>query len=126
MPIDSSKSKGRSSRSRKSVDAFILSDVNTRKSNHNAQVDVSDNRGDSIALEKSPSVDTRGKIIKSSVRNEYTCLYYAMYNSLRTEKHRMAFSKGNLQHPSKAFVDFMINEHTSPEVIERRRRRIYR
>ena len=42
-----------------------------------------------------------------------------MYNSLRTEKHRMAFSKGNLQHPSKAFVDFMINEHTSPKVIER-------
>jgi hypothetical protein len=31
----------------------------------------------------------------------------------------MAFSKGNLQHPSKAFVDFMINEHTSPELIKR-------
>ena len=38
-----------------------------------------------------------------------------MYNSLRTEKHRMAFSKGNLQHPSKAFVDFMINDQTSTE-----------
>ena len=35
------------------------------KPSHNAQVDVSDNREDSIALEKSPSVDTREKIIKS-------------------------------------------------------------
>ena len=31
----------------------------------------------------------------------------------------MAFSKGNLHHPSKEFVDFMINEHTSPELIKR-------
>ena len=43
----------------------------------------------------------------------------AMYNSLRTEKHRIAFSRGNLDHPSKVFVDFMINEHTSPEQIKR-------
>ena len=42
-----------------------------------------------------------------------------MYNSLRTEKNRMVFSKGNLEHPSKTFVDFMINEHSSPEVIKR-------
>jgi len=120
MPTDSPKSTRRSSRSRKKVDAFISSDINTRKSNHKAQVDVSDNRGDSIVPKrKRRSDDTREKIIKSPVSNEYTCLYYAMYNSLRTEKHRMAFSKGNLQHPSKAFVDFMINEHTSPEVIER-------
>jgi hypothetical protein len=120
MPTDSSKSTRRSSRSRKSVDAFVLSDINSRKSNHKAQVDVSDNRGDSIVPKRKPrSDDTREKIIKSPVSNEYTCLYYAMYNSLRTEKHRMAFSKGNLQHPSKAFVDFMINEHTSPKVIER-------
>ena len=42
-----------------------------------------------------------------------------MYNSLRTEKHRMAFSKGNLQHPSKAFVDFMINDKTPKEQIDR-------
>jgi len=120
MPTDSPKSTRRSSRSRKKVDAFISSDINTRKSNHKAQVDVSDNRGDSIVPKrKRRSDDTREKIIKSPVSNEYTCLYYAMYNSLRTEKHRMAFSKGNLQHPSKAFVDFMINEHTSPELIKR-------
>ena len=60
--FDSSKSKRRSSRSRKSVDTFILSDVNTRKSNHNYQVDISDYCGDYIALENSPSVDTRGKL----------------------------------------------------------------
>ena len=120
MLTDSPKSSRRSSRSRKNVDAFILSDINTQKSNHKAQVDVSDNRGDSIVPKrKRRSDDTREKIIKSPVSNEYTCLYYAMYNSLRTEKHRMAFSKGNLQHPSKAFVDFMKNEHTSPKVIER-------
>jgi len=28
----------------------------------------------------------------------------------------MAFSKGNLQHPSKAFVDFMINDQTSEQI----------
>ena len=67
-------------------------------------MDVSHYRGDSI-VPKKRSDDTREKIIKSPVSNEYTCLYYAMYNYLRTERHRMAFSKGNLQHPSKAFVD---------------------
>ena len=42
-----------------------------------------------------------------------------MFNSLRTEKHRIAFSKGNLQHPSKAFVDFMINDQTLTAQIDR-------
>jgi hypothetical protein len=31
----------------------------------------------------------------------------------------MAFSKGNLLHPSKTFVEFMINEHTSTELKNR-------
>ena len=48
-----------------------------------------------------------------------------MYNSLRTEKHRIAFSKGNLEHPSKAFVDFMINDETPPEQINRIREEGY-
>ena len=48
-----------------------------------------------------------------------------MYNSLRTEKHRMAFSKDDLYHPSKACVDFMINEHTSPEQFNRIREEGY-
>ena len=51
MPIDSSKFKCRSSRVRKTVDILILSDVNTQKSNPNAQMDVSNERGDSFALE---------------------------------------------------------------------------
>jgi len=59
--------------------------------------DDSDERGDSFALVKSPSVDERENFVKYPVRYEYTCLYYAIYNSLRTEKHRMALSKGNLQ-----------------------------
>jgi len=79
-------------------------------------MDDSDERGDSFArIEKSTSVDEREKIVKSPVRNEYTCLYYAMYNSLRAEKHRITFSKDNLKHPSKAFVDFMINDPISTE-----------
>ena len=120
MPIDSSKSQRHSSRVRKTVDTFILSDVNTQKSKPKTQVDDSDEHGDSFArIKKSKKVDEREKIVKSPVTNEYTCLYYAMYNSLRTEKHRMAFSKGNLQHPSKAFVDFMINEQTPQEQIDR-------
>ena len=123
MPIDSSKSQRRSSRVRKTTDTFILSDVNTQKLKSKTQVDDSDEHGDSFArIKKSKKVDEREKIVKSPVLNEYTCLYYAMYNSLRTEKHRMAFSKGNLQHPSKAFVDFMINDQTSTEY---KRRRIY-
>ena len=52
----------RSSRAWKSVDTFILPDVNTWKSNHNAQINDSDQRGDSIAVEKSPLVDEREKI----------------------------------------------------------------
>ena len=39
---------------------------------------------------------------KSPVKNEYACLHNAMFNSLRTEKYRIAFSKGDLKHPSKA------------------------
>ena len=41
MPIDSSKFQRQSSRLRISVDAVILSDVNERKSNQNAQIDRS-------------------------------------------------------------------------------------
>ena len=63
----------RSSRARKSVDTFILPDVNTWKSNHNAQIDVSDERENSITLEKSPSVDERGKIAKSPVHLPVLC-----------------------------------------------------
>ena len=37
----------------------------------------------------------------------------------------MAFSKGNLQHPSKAFVDFMINDQTYTEQINRIREEGY-
>ena len=103
----------------------MLSDVNIQKSNHNAQIDVSDGLEDSIVLENSPSVDEREKIVKFTVRNEYTCVYYAMFNSLRTEKHRMTFSKSNLGHPSKAFVDFMINDQTSPQRYKRIREKGY-
>ena len=120
MPIDSSKSQRRSSRVRKTTDTFILSDVNTQKSKPKTQVDDSDEHGDSfVQIKKSKKVDEREKIVKSPVKNEYTCLYYAMFNSLRTEKHRMAFSKGNLQHPSKAFVDFMINDQTPKAQFDR-------
>jgi len=65
MPIDSSKFQRRSSRVRKTVDTFILS-VNTQKSNPNAQMDDSDERWDSFALEKSPSVDESEKCQISS------------------------------------------------------------
>ena len=47
---DSSKFQRRSSRVRKSVDTFILFDVNTQKSNPNTQMDDSDEREDSFAL----------------------------------------------------------------------------
>ena len=79
-------------------------------------MDDSDERGNSLALEKSPSVDKRENLSNlQSIMS--TCLYYAMYNSLTKEKNRMDFSKCNLQHPSKAFVDFMINDQTLTEQI---------
>ena len=54
MPIDSSKFQRRSSRARKSVDTFILSDVNTRKSMFQMSVGT-------ITQEKSLSFDKREK-----------------------------------------------------------------
>ena len=60
MAIDSSKVQRWSSRARKSVSTFILSDVNAHKSNHNVQIDVSDERG-LYCPGKSPSVVERGK-----------------------------------------------------------------
>ena len=69
MPTDSSKFQRRSSRARKSVDTFILSYVNTQKSNHNAQIDVSDEREDSIVLEKS----NHGRIGDSSTNSSWNC-----------------------------------------------------
>jgi hypothetical protein len=59
------------------------------------------------------------KIIDSPVPNENTCMFYAMYNSLRTNEEKIAFSDGNLKHPSKAFVDFHINT-TTPETTRTR------
>ena len=70
MPIDLSKSQRRSSRVQKTVDTFILFDVNTQKSNPNTQMDDSHERGDSFALEKLLTVDKRGIIVKFPVRNE--------------------------------------------------------
>ena len=43
------------------MDTFIISDVNTQESNPNAQMDVSDERGDSVSFEKSP-VDEKEKL----------------------------------------------------------------
>ena len=57
-------------RVRKTEDPFILSYVNTHKSKPNTQMDDSDERGDSFALEKLTSVDEREKIVKSPVRNK--------------------------------------------------------
>jgi len=86
MPLDSCIFQRRSSRARKNVDNFILSDVNTQKSTHNAQIDVFDFDRRTDEREKSPSVDERENIVKSPVHNENTCLYYAIINSLGTEK----------------------------------------
>ena len=72
MPIDSSKSQRHSSRVRKTVDTFILSDVNTQKSKPTTQVDDSDEHGDSFArIKKSKKVDEREKIVKSPVFNRF-------------------------------------------------------
>jgi hypothetical protein len=46
-------------------------------------------------------------------------MFYALYNSLRTEEEKIAFSDGNLKHPSKAFVDFHLNKKT-PSIIRKR------
>jgi len=107
----------------KTVDTFISSDVNTQ--NHNTQMHDSDEGWDSFALEKSPSVDEREKLSNLQSVMSTLAYNYAMYNSLRTEKHRMSISKGNLEHPSKAYVNFMINDQTSTEQINRIREEGY-
>jgi hypothetical protein len=61
--------------------------------------------------------DDRVKIIKPRDPSENTCMFYAMYNSFRTQEERFAFSDGDLEYPSKAFVNFMSNK--SPEIRHR-------
>ena len=82
------------------MDTLILFNVTKLKSMHKAQI-----RGDSFVLENLTLVDERENWPK----------FYAMYNSLRTQTLRISFSEGDLDHPSKPFVDFMINEVTSSQ-----------
>ena len=111
MPIDSSKSQRHSSRVRKTTDTFILSDVSTQKSKPKTQVDDSDEHGTLSRELKNQKKSMKGRKL-SNLQSKMSTLAYIMQC---TEKHRMAFSKGNLQHPSKAFVDFMINDQTPQE-----------
>jgi len=77
-------------------------------------MDVSGERGDSIALEKSPSVDKREKL--SNLQSIMSILAYSIQCTTLCE-HRSI----ELEHPSKAFIDFMINERTSHEQFNRTR-----
>ena len=87
-------------------------------------MDDSDERGDSFALEKSPSVDESGKL--SNLQSVMSTLAHIMRcASVWEQKNRMTFSKGNLKYPSKAFVDFITNEQTSTEQFNRIREEEY-
>ena len=68
-----------------------------------------------ISVEKSASVDVRGKLSNlPSVMKTFAKILHCT-TSLQKQKHRMAFKKGYLDHQSKTFLDFMINEFTSPQ-----------
>ena len=69
----------------------------------------------SKSLVKTPDPnDDRIRIVKSPDANDNTCMFYAMYNSLRSREERVAFTDDNLDHPSRAFVEFMLNDRTPP------------
>jgi hypothetical protein len=71
----------------------------------------------SKSLVKTPDPnDDRIRIVKSPDANDNTCMFYAMYNSLRSREERVAFTDDNLDHPSRAFVEFMLNDRTPPEI----------
>jgi hypothetical protein len=58
-------------------------------------------------------IDQKIKIIDSKDPNDHTCMFYAIYNSFRSEEEKFAFSDGNLADPSKSFIDLFINKDTN-------------
>ena len=46
-------------------------------------------------------------------------MFYAVYNSLRSEEEKFAFSDGNLADPSKSFIDLFINKDTNEKFRKR-------
>jgi hypothetical protein len=123
--IDTSSTTRKSSRARKSPDWFMIDIRNTSEnSDIMATPIVEDNNvvSQDISIQADhddddddddTTVETRERIVKSPDRNECTCLFYACYNSLRTQAERLAFSDGNLDHPSLGFVNMFLNDTTS-------------
>ena len=64
-------------------------------------------------------IDQKIKIIDSRDPNDHTCMFYAIYNSFRSEEEKFAFSDGNLADPSKSFIDLFINKDTNEKFKER-------
>ena len=58
-------------------------------------------------------IDQKIKIIDSKDPHDHTCMFYAIYNSFRSEEEKFAFSDGNLADPSKSFIDLFINKDTT-------------
>ena len=64
-------------------------------------------------------IDQKFKIINSKGPNDHTCMFYAIYNSFRSEEEKFAFSDGNLADPSKSFIDLFINKDTNEKFRKR-------
>jgi len=64
-------------------------------------------------------IDQKIKIIDSRDPNDHTCMFYAIYNSFRSEEEKFAFSDGNLADPSKSFIDLFINKDTNEKFRKR-------
>ena len=58
-------------------------------------------------------INQKIKIIDSKDPHDHTCMFYAIYNSFRSEEEKFAFSDGNLADPSKSFIDLFINKDTT-------------
>jgi hypothetical protein len=112
-----------SKRIRKETERFISNvTIVAKKSHEEVQMDsnhdlVNEEPSQDEVREK--NIETRERIIKSPDKNEYTCLFYGLYNSLRTVAEREALSDGNLEHPSLAFVRMFKNEQSSPTLLKR-------
>jgi hypothetical protein len=112
-----------SKRIRKETEHFISNvTIVAKKSHEGVQMDsnhdlVNEEPSQDEVREK--NIETRERIIKSPDKNEYTCLFYGLYNSLRTVAEREALSDGNMEHPSLSFVRMFKNERSSPTVLKR-------
>ena len=109
----------RSHRDRKTPNRLLTTAKETNlKSSLVTAIDADDRDRSDEPVEEASSmilkrIDQKIKIIDSKDPHDHTCMFYAIYNSFRSEEEKFAFSDGNLADPSKSFIDLFINKDTT-------------